>query len=132
MDSLTNGLAESGDHRKIDNKPGTFMAVHVERIGKCNLGPMFSVAHYYEQNGDLMKDPDMVFIRGVDGNYHPIEFQQDNVAFYSRAVTFNEKGEVSHYYPAVQKDMVDFANHWMLNIAMQQHITPVRETTAAA
>jgi len=39
------------------------MAVHVEHIGSCELGPMFSVAHYYERNRDLIKDPDMVFIR---------------------------------------------------------------------
>jgi len=46
---------------------------------------MFSIAHSYEQNGDLLKDPDMVFIRGQDGEYYPIELQEDNPAFYQFA-----------------------------------------------
>ena len=59
MDRLTLGLEAPGAHKKIDNSPG-FMAVHIENVGSCELGPMFSIAHYYEQNSDLMKDPDMV------------------------------------------------------------------------
>jgi len=54
LDKLTQDLNEPGDHREIDNAPGAFMSVHVEHIGSCSLGPMFSVAHYYEQNGDLI------------------------------------------------------------------------------
>ena len=86
MDQLVQGLKEPGDHKTIDNTQGVFMSVHVENIGSCDLGPMFSVAHYYEQNGDLMKDPDMVFVRSKD-DYYPIEFQQDNLAIYQCAVT---------------------------------------------
>jgi hypothetical protein len=62
---LTYGMEEPGDHKEFDNSPGAFMAVHVENIGECNMGKLFSIAHYYEQNGDLMKDPDMVFIKGM-------------------------------------------------------------------
>lgn len=45
---------------KIEN-PG-FMDLHIEYVGTGprNL-PMVSVAHYYVQNGDLMRDPDMEF-----------------------------------------------------------------------
>ena len=48
-------LAEVGAHTKVENKP--YMALCVEVIGD----DLVSVAHYGEQNGDLMKDPDMVF-----------------------------------------------------------------------
>lgn len=85
LDKLTQGLDEPGANKVIDNAPGAFMAVHVEHTGDCHLGPMFSVAHYYEQNGDLMKDPDMVFIC-AQGEYYPIEFQQDNLGIYQCAV----------------------------------------------
>jgi len=131
MDQLTKGLKKLEDHITIDNSPGTFMAVHVEHIGNCNQGPMFSVTHYYKQNGDLMKDPDMVFIKGNDNEYYPIEFQQDNIAFYSCAVRFNEKGVITKYHPLVQKDMVAFADNWMVNIMMQQNLNPEesQETT---
>jgi Xaa-Pro aminopeptidase len=49
MDTLTEGMSVS-DHRKIDNAEGTFMPVHVECIGVCNLGHVYSLAHYYEQH----------------------------------------------------------------------------------
>ena len=70
MDTLTAGMSVS-DHKKIDNAEGTFMALHVECIGQCNLGPLFSLTHYYEQAGDLMRDPEMIFIRAEDGGYYP-------------------------------------------------------------
>ncbi len=117
MDKLTEGLKEPGDHREVNNAPA-FMSVHVEQIGTCDLGPMFSIAHYYEQNGDLMKDPDMVFIRGAD-EYYPIEFQQDNLGLYQRAVEW-EGGKVKGYKPKMQKDMAVFAGTWMKNIREQQ------------
>ena len=37
-------------------KSGGFMDLHFEKIGKN----VFSLAHYYKQNGDLVPDPDMV------------------------------------------------------------------------
>src|SRR5690349_5579060 len=56
---LFGGLA-SFRHVRLECKG--FMPLVVEAIGPGPRGlPMVSVAHYYEQNGDLMKDPDMVF-----------------------------------------------------------------------
>ena len=85
MDKLSQALEAIGAHKKIDNSPW-FMAVHIENLGSCELGRMFSVAHYYEQNGDLMKDPDIVFIKSQKGGYCRIEFQQDNLGLHQRAV----------------------------------------------
>ena len=79
---LTEGLAKVGDHRKIDNAPGSFMAVSIEIIGRSGLGPLISVAHYYEQNGDLMRDPDVVFLIGADRHVYPVSFRQDNLGIY--------------------------------------------------
>ena len=44
--------------------------------------PAISVAHYGEQNGDLMRDPAMVFEVDATGNFHPVSFQQDNLGVY--------------------------------------------------
>jgi len=121
MDKLTQGLNEPGDHREIDNAQGAFMSVHVEQVGNCDLGQLFSIAHYYAQNGDLMKDPDMVFLKGADGNYYPIEFQQDNLGIYQCAVEW-EGGRINGYRQKIQKDMAVFAGTWMKNIRSQQGI----------
>ena len=120
MDKLTEGVNNQiSDHKKIDNTEGLFMPVHVERGNSCNLGVIYSVAHYFEQNGDLMRDPDMEFIKGGDGEYYPISFWQDAplkrdevVAWKgSTVVGYNEKG---------QAELVTFANTWMKNIKEQQ------------
>ncbi len=59
-------LEQAGGYRptlylKIENPP--YMALVIEAVpeaGPLNL-PSISVAHYGEQNGDLMRDPEMCF-----------------------------------------------------------------------
>ena len=118
LDKLTQGLDSPGDSRKIDQAPG-FMSVHVEHIGQCDLGPMFSVAHYYEQNGDLMKDPDMTFLRDQAGDYYPLEFQQDPV-IYQCAVEWDGQGGITGVNQKLQRDLAKFTGTWMRNIKEQQ------------
>jgi Domain of unknown function (DUF6908) len=95
MDKLTDGLNDPGDHKEVDNASGAFMSAHVEHIGDSSMGSMFSVAHYYEQNGDLMKDQDMVLIRS-EGEYYPVEFQQDPV-IYQCAVQWDGRGGITGF-----------------------------------
>ena len=47
--------------RKIENSKA-FMPVHLQKLRACEHGVFYSMTHYYEQNGDLMRDPDMEFI----------------------------------------------------------------------
>ena len=46
---------------KIDNSDGTYMPVHIELIGRIDKYDFFSLAHYGQQNGDAMRDPEMLF-----------------------------------------------------------------------
>lgn len=46
---------------KIDNSDGTYMPVHIELIGRIDNYNFFSLAHYGQQNGDAMRDPEMLF-----------------------------------------------------------------------
>jgi uncharacterized membrane protein len=121
MDILTANWDSVGNGRKIDN--GTFMAVHVELVNGCRLGPIFSVAHYYEQNGDLMRDPDMEFIKAEDGNYYPISFWQDGIiTVRDEAVTWTDNGEIEGVRVKGQAKLATFANTWMRNIKAQQRL----------
>ena len=119
MDELTGYIDGANDHKKIDNTNGTFMPVHVEHIGPCKLGQIFSVAHYYEQNGDLMRDPDMEFIKGGDDEYYPISFRQDAPFVRDEPVNW-EADDIVSYSEASQTALVRFANMWMKNIKEQQ------------
>ena len=59
-----------GLYLKIENPP--YMALVIEATdesGPCGL-PAISVCHYGEQNGDLMRDPEMCFELGMAGGPH--------------------------------------------------------------
>jgi hypothetical protein len=122
LGKLTQGLDKLGAHKKIDNSEGTFMAVYIELIEETNWGPLFSIAHYYEQNGDLMRDPEMVFLRARDLRYYPTYFRQDGgLGFEQNSVTI-ESGAVKSFIPAIQDEHRKFANLWMQNIKEQQEL----------
>lgn len=118
MDVLTELCTHLGDHYKYHTEP--FMDVVVEYIGNCNLGAMFSVAHYYEQNGDLMRDPEMCFIRGKDGEYYPYYYRLDGLGIEEDVMQMNDKGELTCKNATQQKGQANFAESWMRNIKQQQ------------
>ena len=121
MDLLIEGVdIEASDSKKIDNTKGTFMTVHVECVGNSNLGMIYSVAHYYTQNGDLMRDPDMEFIKGGDGEFYPISFWQDAPLVRDEPVNWADSGDIVSYNEQRQAALVSFANMWMRNIKEQQ------------
>jgi hypothetical protein len=98
----------------VGEKGGTFMRVCLEWIAPDQL----SVAHYYEQNGDLMADPEMLFFRGADGNWYPIYYKQDGLGI--EQVSAERDGDGWRVAPRVQADHASFANQWMRNIRTQQ------------
>jgi hypothetical protein len=118
LDELTAGL-DVGGSRKIDRGLG-FMPVHVECLQRTGLGVHFSVAHYFESNGDLVPDPDVVFVRTADG-WSPISFQ--NSIAYRVAVHFHDDGTIE-VDEREQADLVSFCNQWMRNIREQQGLSP--------
>ncbi len=109
---LGNPATDDNSHRIFDSKSG-FMPVHIERIGKWD----YSIAHYGKQNGDLMRDPEVVF--HVDhGKIYPIYWRNDYVGLEQfSAVLKNDIWEVK---PKMQADHKNFANTWLKNIKEQQ------------
>lgn len=114
--ALTAGLegptVSENSHCKVANSEA-FMPVHVEHIGNNE----YSIAHYGKQNGDLMRDPEMVFHRNGD-RIHPIYFRNDYVGteeFSARRI--NGSWEVND---RMQYLHTLFANQWLLTIKDQQ------------
>jgi hypothetical protein len=70
-----------GLYLKIENAP--YMALVIEATDESgpNGLPAISVAHYGEQNGDLMRDPEMCFELGFAEGPHlePFYFRNDYV-----------------------------------------------------
>ena len=112
---------EDCDYGKIANNPA-FMPVVVEKVGSlAGYGEIISIAHYGEQNGDLMADPEMTFTI-VDGKYYPISFKNDYVGLYQEVFSYNEDGVPEAIDNKLQFNLADFANEWMKNIQEQRRI----------
>jgi hypothetical protein len=112
LDTMIDGIAV-GDARTIDNKTG-FMAVHVDRLSRnC-----YSIAHYYEQNGDLVPDPDLVVWRAETGDYVPVSLQLSS-GHYSLALRLENDQPVA-FAPALCRELASFANMMVKNIKAQQ------------
>ena len=137
MDKLTADITKIGDAKIFDAHgytkkwDGGIMAVHVEKIDNIpstGTGDLFSITHYYKQNGDMMRDPEMIFWHGRyinrDGEmidtYYPVYFRQDPI-LEEESATFNN-GEFAEYRPRMQTEHVQFANMWMRNIKEQQNL----------
>ena len=105
------------ESRKIQNSTA-FMAVCVEVLEQRHKSLVVSIAHYFEQNGDLCCDPDMTFLVNELGIF-PLTFQQALPPVYQVAAEFTEEGGMK-YSPRLQADLTQFANQWMRNIQSQQ------------
>ena len=109
-----------GQARKVENN-NAFMAVHVEYLQRVPLGHVFSVSHYFKQNGDMMADPDMTFLKAtLDSRIYPLTFQQDSLGIYREGATLITGGTSFRVRPRMQRDLATFASQWMRNIKDQQ------------
>jgi len=121
----------NSEHLTIENAP--YMPLTIERInewiptpwGKSN---QYSLCHYYEQEGDLMEDPEMCFYV-IDERYGlataydkvkiiPYMYQQAGTGTYEQSVSKVNHYAVSFDYK-VQREQTDFANMWLDNIEQQ-------------
>jgi hypothetical protein len=114
LNQLVSGV-EVGESKTIENSGGAFMAVVVDHLDE-NL---YSVGHYFEQEGDRMSDPDITFFRQEDGSWLPVNCTQSPVGLYTEAVLF-ENGKISGYHVRNLSELVSFSNLWMKNISHQQ------------
>ena len=127
MDSILRILKAAGGwyhglHLHIENPP--FMALVIEATdesGPCGL-PAISVAHYGEQNGDAMRDPEMCFELGVAGGAHlnPFYWRNDYVGVEQRS-RFIQDGNYC-YHTQLHEQHVKFAKLWDKNLREQRFL----------
>jgi hypothetical protein len=115
-------MMEDG-YAKINNSEEVFMPVVVEEIFNSDKFKIVSIAHYYEQNGDLAADPEMCFVYFKGQNiYAPSYFKQDGgLAIEQESILF-ENGEITGIRIKMQADHAAFANMWLKNIQQQQNL----------
>jgi hypothetical protein len=102
--------------------PG-FDRLVIEKIGE-NL---VSVAHYYEQNGDLIAEPDVVFFTG-HRSWEPIEITQSLGGTRRVARLDDQACAITHLNTRAQKDLGLFTEQWALNIKAQGWLEDAQRT----
>ncbi len=125
VDTLNNG------YRIIENRP--FMPLTIEQIGEqistpWGIAKLYSFCHYYEQNGDLIQDPEMCFFmidnrQGFTADFDkvriaPYSFRQANVGIYEESVRM-ESNSLTKFHRPMQQSHTEFANQWLGNIQQQ-------------
>lgn len=121
--------ATGENYIKINADDIAFLPVTVERID-CGGGEIefWAVGHWYTQNGDAMRDPEVVYAVPTYEDVpmyeyaYPVEYRQDNLGICRQLVTFDENGKPARYSPAQQAEAATFTTGWMRNIKAQQNI----------
>ena len=102
-------------------KPGdAFMPLSVEKLQTTDAGTVYTLCHYFKQNGDMCQDPEMLFLKHNNGPVYPIMFQQAIPPIYQESMY--QEGNGWKLNPRMQKEHARFANIWIKNIKQQQNI----------
>ena len=100
-----------------------YMPLSVEEIGIDGEGHrLVSLCHYGEQNGDLMRDPDIVFLfhNAPDGAAaEPVSFRNDYLGIVQDVYRYDETGRRTHVVPSLKQELKEFAESWFSNLKDQ-------------
>lgn len=133
MQKILSLIPEGENHVKIDRSEGVFMPLSVE-CGVWDVNDVLcllsadekfsvSLAHYGVQNGDLMSDPQVVFIcykRNGEWKYAPATYENSYAGIYDRDIF--EKDGALKMNARSQSDLCEFCESWLENIADQQEL----------
>jgi hypothetical protein len=102
--------ASSDFYVKIANEP--YMPLSIEKHGK-----QVTLSHYFEQNGDLIPDPDMEFEIECNGDWYPVAIQFA-IGTYRRCVIEDESGRIC-INQLERLDQRRFSDMWAKNLKQQ-------------
>jgi hypothetical protein len=105
--------------------PG-YMPLCVECVGYSVHGcPVYSIAHYGEQNGDAMRDPEMtVAVDRKAGTVDPLTYRNDYMGVDQEVYT--ERNGKEFFRPNLRTSLDDFLWHWLKNLK-DQGFDPAKE-----
>ena len=123
------GGLESLKENHIKLEVEGFMLLSIEYIGTGGPRglPLVSVMHFYEQHGDLMRDPDMEFEIDDQGVWHPISYRQDSLGGMMQEAVFQDPdtGKVL-IRPKLVRELKTFMRTWSRNLDEQGFLDAAR------
>jgi len=102
--------------------PG-YMPLSIEAIGRsADGGTLIALSHTAIQNGDLMRDPEIVFeIRTATGvrTAEPLSFRNDFTGTNQEVYRYSPQGHRTHLVPSLKSELRSFARMWFRNLRAQ-------------
>lgn len=103
------------DYEKfLSSRGDVFMPLSVEIIRRAKGYYEVAIAHYYEQNGDLMADPMMIVKVRDHKMAEALTYQQDSMGVYQEVYV-----DENRYYPKLRKELNGFLLGWLKNLEKQ-------------
>ena len=98
-----------------------YMSLSIEAIGTSADGNrLISLCHYGKQNGDLMRDPEMVFeVYSTTAAAEPLSFQNDYVGVFQEVYRYDDAGKKTHVNTRLKAELQSFAMTWFQNLKDQ-------------
>ena len=107
------------------------MPLSVEDIGQSADGNrLISICHYGEQNGDLMRDPDMVFELHAWADApaaEPLSFRNDYMGLLQEVYRYDDSGKKTHVNVRLKQELTSFAKTWFKNLEQQGFFSPAAD-----
>ncbi|MDP2217153.1 MAG: DUF1249 domain-containing protein [Methanolobus sp.] len=112
---IINDKGELQFKESLKLKSGAYMDLNLDYLGKDEQGYIIAMAHNYEQNGDIMADPDMqIRIIPKMRSIEALTFQQDNMGIYREVYP-----DANHINPKAKKELNAFLEMWLRNLIKQ-------------
>jgi hypothetical protein len=104
---------------RLENPPFMRLVIEVIHGPYPNGAYEVSVAHYAEQNGDAMRDPEITFlvVPSEQGTtWTPLTFENSYLGCYQVVASVSSAGLVKARDPALMRDLRDFASQLDRNL----------------
>lgn len=119
LESFLKTVEDNNGYAKF-NAEG-FMDLTIEKTWEQDHegNPVYSICHYGEQNGDLMRDPEMtVGVNWNEGTILPLTFRNDYMGMLLENFVYRH-GELYGYRKHWLHDSDNFLSTWLDNIKEQ-------------
>ena len=104
-----------------------YMPLSVEHIGQSAEGNrLVALSHTGEQNGDLMRDPEMVFEIHTSRTPHvaePLSFRNDYLGIMQEIYRYDENGKKTYVDARLKQDLLSFGRTWFQNLKDQGYLS---------
>lgn len=117
--------AVRSSYLRIMNPPYMRLVIEVVSGPLANGSYEVSVAHYSEQNGDAMRDPEITFLVNPPESsdaawlWTPLTFTNDYLGSYQVASDYEERGILRERDASLIRELQQFASTWDINLKHQ-------------